>query len=91
MAHIKGTTTEQQNWFDYLEELRQSGVTNMYGAGPYLAREFGMEEKDASKILMDWMKAHADPARIIKPNPERHQSGCVCADCSGAELTADND
>lgn len=22
---------------------------------------------------------------------ERHQSGCICADCSGAELTADND
>lgn len=22
---------------------------------------------------------------------ERHQTGCICADCSGAELTADND
>lgn len=22
---------------------------------------------------------------------ERHQSGCICADCSGAELTSDND
>lgn len=21
----------------------------------------------------------------------RHQTGCICADCSGAELTADND
>ncbi len=22
---------------------------------------------------------------------DRHQTGCICADCSGAELTADND
>lgn len=22
---------------------------------------------------------------------ERHSSDCICADCSGAELTADND
>ncbi len=24
-------------------------------------------------------------------NNERHYSGCICADCSGAELTAEND
>jgi len=24
-------------------------------------------------------------------NNEQHQTGCICADCSGAELTADND
>lgn len=27
---------ECQKYFDYLERLRQSGETNMYGAAPYL-------------------------------------------------------
>ena len=29
-----------QIYFDYLEGLRQSGETNMYGATPYLQRKF---------------------------------------------------
>ena len=28
---------ECQKYFDYLERLRQSGETNMYGAVPYLS------------------------------------------------------
>ncbi len=31
---------ECQKYFDYLERLRQSGETNMYGAVPYLQEEF---------------------------------------------------
>lgn len=32
------------------------------------------------------------PIRVwTAPDPETHQLGCVCADCSGAELTTDND
>ena len=31
---------ECQKYFDYLEQLRQSGETNMYGAVPYLQEEF---------------------------------------------------
>lgn len=31
---------ECQKYFDYLERLRQSGETNMYGAAPYLQEEF---------------------------------------------------
>ena len=29
-----------EKYFAYLEELRHSGVTNMYGARPYLQRKF---------------------------------------------------
>ena len=31
---------ECQKYFDYLERLRQSGETNMYGTAPYLQEEF---------------------------------------------------
>lgn len=40
----------------YLEELRRSGVTNMFGAATYLIAEFGLERNEAVKILADWMQ-----------------------------------
>lgn len=40
----------------YLEQLRRSGVTNMYGASPYLAEAFGLSRNEARDILTDWMK-----------------------------------
>lgn len=47
--------TTNKYWI-YLENLRRSGETNMFGAVPYLMKEFGLERKEASKILCDWMK-----------------------------------
>lgn len=44
-----------EEWI-YLENLRRSGVTNMFGAGPYLEDEFGISKTEARKILIDWMK-----------------------------------
>lgn len=40
----------------YLENLRRSGVTNMYGAAPYLVLHFGVSNDEAKKILLDWMQ-----------------------------------
>jgi len=45
---------------DYLEDLRQSGVTNMYGAGDYLVKEFRISNGKASEILLFWMKNYSD-------------------------------
>ena len=42
-------------YYVYLEELRQSGVTNMFGATPYLREEFGLGPREAIKILGSWM------------------------------------
>ena len=47
--------TDNPYWI-YLEELRRSGVTNMYGAGPYLANAFGISSRRAREILADWMR-----------------------------------
>ena len=44
-----------EEWI-YLETLRRSGVTNMFGATPYLENEFRISEAKARKILLDWMK-----------------------------------
>ena len=48
---------------EYLDELRESGVTNMYGAGTYLQRVFGLEQKVARDILSYWMKTFGDDSR----------------------------
>lgn len=41
--------------FKFLEELRLSGITNMYGAVPYLTARFNISKNEASDILGDWM------------------------------------
>lgn len=46
--------TTNKHWI-FLESLRQSGETNMYGAAPYLMREFGMSRDEANTVLTDWM------------------------------------
>ena len=46
------------DYFDYLEELRQSGVTNMFGATPYLMEEFGLSKYEAKDVLLQWMKSY---------------------------------
>ena len=46
-------------FYDYLDELRRSGVTNMYGARAYLVDEFSIEDEDfARDILTDWMNTY---------------------------------
>lgn len=47
--------TTNKCWI-YLEKLRRSGDTNMFGATPYLMVEFGLSRQEAIKILSDWMK-----------------------------------
>tara|TARA_R100000353_G_scaffold22862_1_gene20151 strand:- start:7580 stop:7777 length:198 start_codon:yes stop_codon:yes gene_type:complete len=48
----------KEEWYEYyvyLEDLRQSGVTNMFGAAPYLQEEFDLSKKEAREILGNWM------------------------------------
>ena len=38
----------------FLDELRESAVTNMLGAAPYLMVEFKMSRKAASLVVLYW-------------------------------------
>ena len=42
----------------YLEQLRDSGETNMFGAGVYLEKHFKLPKDKARKYLADWMKQY---------------------------------
>lgn len=65
MGYIKDDSVDEQAIFDYLEELRQDGTTNMLGAAPYLVRDMGLSKDDAKNALLKWMKLHDDPARRL--------------------------
>ena len=42
-------------YFEFLNYLRDTGVTNMYGAAPYLVEAFDIDKYEARKILSIWM------------------------------------
>lgn len=52
---MKIFTTLEISIFEYLNELRRSGVTNMFGATPYIIEEFNISEEDAKNSLKTWM------------------------------------
>ena len=41
--------------FEYLDELKESGVTNMFGAAIYLVEQFDIDIRDAREALSRWM------------------------------------
>ena len=43
--------------FEYLNRLRESGETNMFGAGRYLQNDFGLSKYEARDIVLAWMKS----------------------------------
>jgi hypothetical protein len=55
-----------QEHLAYLDALRESGVTNMFRAAPYVADEFGIQNKEATEILIYWMKTFADRHGVKK-------------------------
>lgn len=50
--------TKQQltQYFKYLDELRASGATNMWGAAAWLERAFKLRPKQANDITSLWQK-----------------------------------
>jgi len=44
----------------FLNALRDSGITNMFGAGPYLEKEFGIDKGAAKQVLANWMKSFGE-------------------------------
>jgi hypothetical protein len=49
-----------EEYFEYLDDLRESGVTNMYGAGEYLEIYFGLDKRCARTVLSEWMRTFGE-------------------------------
>jgi hypothetical protein len=58
------TYPTQQQVNDYLNVLRISGITNMFGAGPYIQENFGITKYDANRFLVKWMETFNTEEKI---------------------------
>jgi len=60
----------EEKFYIFLDSLRKTGKTNMFGAGAYLKDEFPeLSASVANKILADWMDTFS--ARLWKKLNER--------------------
>lgn len=61
---VKEAAPTKAEMFIYLDNLRESGVTNMFGAPAYVEQHFGITWDEASKVTGEWMrtfsKRHAE-------------------------------
>lgn len=56
MKNTRPTTELEKDALEYLNELRISGATNMYGAAPFVESEFSVERKESIRLLALWME-----------------------------------
>lgn len=63
------TDYDKNDVFVFLDELRESGETNMYGARPYIQAEFGCGAEQAKEYLLEWMRTFSE--RHPQPAPDR--------------------
>ena len=45
---------------DYLDALRESGVTNMFGASQYIQEEFDLPGEISATALLYWMRTFGE-------------------------------
>jgi len=56
MEDYKYASAAESDHFEYLDDLRVSGVTNMFAATPFLQAKFDLAVCEAGEILGKWMK-----------------------------------
>ena len=49
-------------YFAFLDSLRETGVTNMFGAAPYLVEVYDMDKRKARDVLLAWMQSKQEKA-----------------------------
>ena len=56
MATVEMAQAEKQRWFDWFDDIRESGTMNMLGAPRFLADEFPdeIDYRTAKSLFMEW-------------------------------------
>lgn len=61
---------------EYLDDLRESGETNMFGARPYLMGEFPeLSNQEAQTILLYWMHSFSERHPVTRAAPDQDTKG----------------
>ena len=63
------TAKATQEQLEYLDGLRESGETNMFGAGGYVVGRFGVTRNEAREIVQHWMDTFED-RQVVRELPE---------------------
>lgn len=51
------------DYLEYLDELKDSGDVNMFGAATYLAADFNLSRNEAREIVKYWMNTYGKEDR----------------------------
>ena len=54
--------------FVYLDNIRETGKINMFGAGPHLQDAFGLSRYEAKDIVLEWMNTFAERQKVKNGN-----------------------
>ena len=50
------TTTDNKEYFEFLDSLRESGAVNMFDSSRVLMEVFDLKRNEARDIVIAWMK-----------------------------------
>lgn len=65
---MRKTTEHEQEVLEFLNIVRITGVTNMFGATPYIEDEYGLDKKESRRLLSLWMKNFNDEGKYDEVN-----------------------
>jgi hypothetical protein len=65
---MRKATGQEKEVLEFLNILRDSGATNMFGATPYIEDEFGLDKKECRRLLSLWMKNFNDEGKYDEVN-----------------------
>ena len=51
---------KKERMFCFLDNLRESGACNMFGAGAYLEEMFSINKRESKAIVLEWMKSFSE-------------------------------
>lgn len=51
-----------RDYFDWLDEIRESGVINMFAAPKALQENFGLSKEESMEIFLAWTESYKENA-----------------------------
>jgi hypothetical protein len=61
--------SKKEEVFQYLDDLRESGIINMWGSPRFLQEEFGMSRDESRDWVFQWMDEKATATISASKNP----------------------
>ena len=53
---LEDIAVDKEEVFEFLDNLRESGVTNMLGSGPYIQIAYGVSKSEAKELFLAWVE-----------------------------------